>query len=70
MFEDKYAPSGCEVPQQAMQLSNQRQTRRQQLQNQRVRIAASLASVDKAIAALDAHPDLEEFIEILSNAGC
>lgn len=46
-----------------------RMTRRQQLQYRRDRTASDLDAIDKALAALDAHPELEEFIETLAKAG-
>lgn len=46
-----------------------RPTRRKQLQDQRSMLVHQLEIVDKALAALDAHPELEEFAEALSRAG-
>ena len=46
-----------------------RPTRRQQLQDQRAMLTKQLEVVDDAIAALDAHPELEKFAEALSRAG-
>lgn len=43
-------------------------SKRQRLQMQRRVIAAKLSDIDKALAALDAHPELEEFIETLQRA--
>lgn len=45
-----------------------RQTRRQQLHMQREQLAARLKHVDDALTALDAHPELEEFIETMQRA--
>ena len=47
----------------------QRMTRRQQLQFRRKHVASDLDAIDKALAALDKHPELEEFIETLAKAG-
>lgn len=44
-------------------------TRRKILEQQRGLLQHQLAVIDKAIAALDAHPELEEFSEILAAAG-
>ena len=44
-------------------------TRRQQLENKQFQLERELDVVKAAIAALDAHPDLEEFSEVLSRAG-
>ena len=44
-------------------------TRRQQLENKKFQLERELDVVKAAIAALDAHPDLEEFSEVLSRAG-
>lgn len=43
-------------------------TRRQQLQNKKAALEHGLKIVNAAIAALDAHPDLEEFAETLARA--
>lgn len=45
-----------------------RMTRRQHLAFRRIHVASDLAAIDKALAALDAHPELEEFIETLASA--
>ena len=50
-------------------LYSQPATRRQRLQLQRQQIQSALDAVDKAIAALDQHPELEEFMETLARAG-
>jgi len=44
-------------------------TQRQRLGVRRQQIQAELSLVEKAIAALDAHPELEDFIEPLRKAG-
>ena len=41
-------------------------TRRQQLTQKKDQLEQMLEIVNKAIAALDAHPDLEEFAETLA----
>jgi chaperonin cofactor prefoldin len=43
-------------------------TRRQQLILKKDQLEQMLEIVNKALAALDAHPDLEEFAEALSRA--
>jgi hypothetical protein len=43
-------------------------TRRQQLLHKRANLEQMLDIVNKALAALDAHPDLEEFAEALARA--
>ena len=50
-------------------LSQKQMTRRDRLNFQRAQLQSSLDAIDKAIAALDAHPELEEFIETLARAG-
>ena len=65
VFED-YQDSPKQLAQCA---SSRRQTRREQLQYRRQQLASELAAIDKALAALDAHPELEEFIETLAHAG-
>ena len=54
---------------QASMLAPSRMTRRQQLEWRRKEVAHQLDTIDKAIAALDAHPELEEFMETMANAG-
>ena len=44
-------------------------TQRKRLGIRRQKIQAELSLVEKAIAALDAHPELEDFIETLRKAG-
>jgi chaperonin cofactor prefoldin len=44
-------------------------TQRQRLGVRRQQIQAELSLVEKAIAALDAHPELEDFIETMRKAG-
>jgi chaperonin cofactor prefoldin len=44
-------------------------TRRQRLELQRQQVKAALDNLDRAIAALDQHPELEEFMETLARAG-
>jgi hypothetical protein len=44
-------------------------TRRQRLEQQKEQLQQALGRIEKAIAALDAHPDLEEFAEALARAG-
>lgn len=44
-------------------------TKRQKLEAMKLELEAGLERVNGAIAALDAHPDLEEFQRILENAG-
>ena len=46
-----------------------RETRRQRLMRSKAQIQAQLSAVQKALDALDSHPELEEFIETLTNAG-
>lgn len=46
-----------------------RETRRQRLMRSKAQIQAQLSAVQKALDALDSHPELEEFIETLANAG-
>ena len=54
----------------AMEASSpKQQTRRERLIFQRATLQSHLGALDKALAALDAHPELEEFIETLSRAG-
>jgi len=53
----------------AQSLMPRQQTRRERLNYQRQQLQLSLNAVDKAIAALDMHPELEEFIETLARAG-
>jgi hypothetical protein len=43
-------------------------TRRQQLLHKRANLEHMLDIVNRALAALDAHPDLEEFAEALARA--
>lgn len=43
-------------------------TQREQLMAKRQRLSAQLANIDAALAALDAHPDLEEFVKVLGRA--
>ena len=50
--------AGCYIP----------PTQRQQLQEQKDALVAQLSRVDAALAALDAHPDLEEFTKVLQAA--
>lgn len=45
------------------------QTRRQRLEYQRQQLKDGLATIEKAIEALDAHPELEAFIETMASAG-
>lgn len=60
------AQAGMEMQKQ----SNPRhRTRREILLYRRQEITNSLDVIDKALAALDAHPELEEFIETLAKAG-
>lgn len=51
------------------QLSPMRETRRQRLMRSKAQIQIQLSAVQKALDALDSHPELEEFIETLANAG-
>jgi hypothetical protein len=44
-------------------------TRRQHLEEQRFNLQSQLAKVEAALSALDKHPELEEFIDILQKAG-
>ena len=44
-------------------------TRRQQLENKRAILQQELAKVTAALEALDKHPDLEEFAEVIARAG-
>ena len=44
-------------------------TKREQLSQQRFQLQLQLDKVDAAIAALDAHPELEQFIDTLQKAG-
>jgi ABC-type transporter Mla subunit MlaD len=44
------------------------QTRRQALEQKRQYLTSLLQDVDSAIAALDAHPELEDFIETMARA--
>lgn len=44
------------------------QTRRQSLEQKRQYLTSLLQDVDSAIAALDSHPELEDFIETLARA--
>lgn len=66
--ESPYEDAGMMAKQASNQLGG-RQTRRDRLNYQRSQLQQSLNAVDKAIAALDAHPELEEFIETLARAG-
>ena len=43
-------------------------TTRQQLEEKRALLVVALSKVEKAIAALDAHPDLEEFVNTIQAA--
>lgn len=61
---DKYA-----IAQAGTDARPQRMTRRQNLEWRRREVAQQLETIDKAIAALDAHPELEEFMETMANAG-
>lgn len=51
------------------QIGGGRQTRRDRLNFRRMELQTALDAVDKAISALDSHPELEEFIETLARAG-
>lgn len=57
----------------AMQLANANEyippTRRQQLEMRKANLEAQLATVNAALDALDAHPDLEKFIDVIQQAG-
>jgi vacuolar-type H+-ATPase subunit E/Vma4 len=44
------------------------QTRRQSLEQKRQYLTSLLQDVESAIAALDSHPELEDFIETLARA--
>ena len=44
-------------------------TRRQQLENKRAILQQELVKVTAALEALDKHPDLEEFAEVIARAG-
>jgi hypothetical protein len=44
-------------------------TKRQQLEQQRFQLQSAIDKVDAAIAALDSHPELEQFIDTLQKAG-
>jgi hypothetical protein len=49
--------------------SPRRESKRSALLRRKAQLNRSLESVQKALDALDAHPELEEFIETLSNSG-
>lgn len=49
--------------------SPRRESKRQALLRRKAQLNRSLDSVQKALDALDQHPELEEFIETLSNSG-
>jgi hypothetical protein len=44
-------------------------TKRQQLEKMKYEVEQGLGRITDAIAALDAHPELEEFINTLQKAG-
>lgn len=44
-------------------------THRQSLSAKKARLESQLANINAAISALDAHPDLEQFIATLGRAG-
>ena len=46
-----------------------RETRRQRLERMRREFQQHLARIEAAISALDANPNLEQFIETLQDAG-
>lgn len=64
-------PNKC-APQEAMQLGGSVQytppTQRQRLVQKKQMLEAALKQVNEALAALDAHPDLEEFAIKLARA--
>ena len=69
MYNDNAYFPPPETAGQLAQLQPKQMTRRERLEFQRKHITEALRRVDKAIAALDAHPDLEEFMEVLARAG-
>lgn len=44
-------------------------TKRQKLENMKQQLEAGLDKVNVALAALDAHPDLEQFMNVIESAG-
>jgi GTP-sensing pleiotropic transcriptional regulator CodY len=76
MYEDNLAKCAQEAGMALGNLSPKQMTRRERLSYQRKQIQIAMAlsysaldAVDKAIEALDRHPELEEFMETLSRAG-
>ena len=67
MYDD-YANAKCEPSNALVGASYQPPTARRQLEQKRAAIMTELSRVDAAIAALDAHPDLEQFTETLKAA--
>ena len=57
------------IPQQLVGVGVSRETRRQRLERMRREFQQRLARIEAAIAALDANPNLEQFIETLQDAG-
>ena len=69
LYDKQYAEMNQLATSGQQQLQYIRPTRRQQLRDQRAMLVKQLDVIDEAIAALDAHPDLEKFAEALSRAG-
>lgn len=63
--ESPYPGAGIE----SMELLQKEATHRQRLLAKQQRLKAELSRVEAALAALDSHPELENFITTLARAG-
>lgn len=74
-FEQRYDPEGYYGAQAALQQAGgvgvaiRPPTKRGQLEMARAKLQEQLRRVEAAIEALDAHPELETFINVLQEAG-
>jgi vacuolar-type H+-ATPase subunit E/Vma4 len=59
---------GTQQTQMDLAQATNHQTRRQSLEQRRQYLTSLLQDVDSAIAALDSHPELEDFIETMARA--
>jgi CHASE3 domain sensor protein len=69
---DKYAKNEYALQQAAGQCNPtgyDPPTQRKRLEQQREQIQSALDKIDAAISALDAHPELEQFINVMQQAG-